>query len=263
MRDRKLIVNEAEAAVVRMIFERFLKVGSATTLVRELAAEGVASKRGKPVDKGFLYKLLNNRVYLGEAVHKGVAHPGEHTAIIGRETWDKVHAVIGHSPRSRAANTRAQTPALLKGILFGADGRAMTPTHARKGGRLYRYYVAAGLLKGDVPPGVVRRAPAAELEAAVVDQLRGLLRAPEIIVGTWRSARPEIEGLSEVEVRDALLGLDPIWGELFPAEQARILQLLVERVDVHRDRLDLQLRVDGLQTLVADLRAGKPERRAA
>ena len=261
--DRKLIVNEVEAAVVRMIFERFLKLGSATVLVRELAAEGITTKRGKPVDKGFLYKLLNNRVYLGEAVHKGVAHPGEHQAIIGRDLWDKVHAIIRQSPRSRAANTRAQTPVLLKGILFGADGRAMTPTHARKGGRLYRYYVAAGLLKGDVPPGVVRRAPAAELEAAVVDQLRGLLRAPEIIVGTWRSARPEIEGLSEVEVREALLGLDPIWNELFPAEQARILQLLVERVDVHPDRLDLQLRVDGLQTLVADLRAGKPERRAA
>ena len=263
VRERKLVVNEAEAATVRMIFERFLKLGSATVLVRELTAEGITTKRGKPIDKGFLYKLLNNRVYLGEAVHKGVAHPGEHAAIIGRDLWDKVHAIIGQSPRSRAANTRAQTPALLKGILFGADGRAMTPTHARKGGRLYRYYVAAGLLKADVPPSVVRRAPAAELEAAVVDQLRGLLRAPEIVVGTWRSARPEIEDLSETEVREALLGLDPIWDELFPAEQARILQLLVERVDVHPDRLDLQLRVDGLQTLVADLRAGKPERRAA
>ncbi len=263
VKDRKLVINETEANVVRMIFERFLKVGSATVLVRELATERVATKRGKPMDKGFLYKLLNNRVYLGEAVHKGVAHPGEHTAIIDRDLWDKVHAIIRQSPRSRAANTRAQTPALLKGILFGADGRAMSPTHARKGGRLYRYYVAAGLLKGDTPPGVVRRAPAAELEAAVVDQLRGLLRAPEIIVGTWRSARPEIEVLSETEVREALLSLDPIWEELFPAEQARILQLLVERVDVHPDRLDLQLRVDGLQTLVADLRAGKPERRAA
>lgn len=263
VRDRKLVVNETEAAMVRMIFERFLRVGSATVLVRELAAEGVTTKRGKPVDKGFLYKLLNNRVYGGEAVHKGVAYPGEHTAIIGRDLWDKVHSIIQQSPRSRAANTRAQTPALLKGILFGADGRAMTPTHARKGGRLYRYYVAARLLKGDVPPGVVRRLPAAEIEAAVVDQLRGLLRAPEVIIATWRAARSQDDGLAEAEVREALLSLDPMWDELFPAEQARVLQLLIERVEVHRDRLDLQLRVDGLQTLVADLRAGKPERRAA
>lgn len=161
VRERKLVVNETEAAMVRMIFERYLRVGSATVLVRELVAAGVTTKRGKPVDKGFLYKLLNNRVYVGDAVHKGVAYPGEHAAIIGRDLWDKVHSIIQQSPRSRAANTRAQTPALLKGIIIGADGRAMTPTHARKGGRLYRYYVAAGLLKGDVPPGVVRRLPVA------------------------------------------------------------------------------------------------------
>ena len=95
--------------------------------------------------------------------------------------------------------------------------------------------------------------PAAEIEGAVVDQLRGLLRAPEVIVGTWRSARPEIDGLSEAEVREALEGLDPLWDELFPAEQARIVQLLVERVDVGRDGVDIRLRVDGLARMVREL----------
>ncbi len=263
VKDRKLVIDKAEAATVHMIFERFVQVGSATTLARTLSREGVRTRRGKLVDKGFLYKLLNNRVYVGEAVHKGTAYPGEHTAIISRGLWDNVHSIIQQSPRTRAANTRARTPALLKGIIFGADGRAMTPTHARKGGRLYRYYVAAGLLKGDVPRGVVRRVPAAEIEAAVVDQLRGLLRAPEIIIATWRAARVQDDRVTEAEVREALLNLDPIWDELFPAEQTRIIQLLVERVDVHPDGLDLKLRVDGLQTLVTDLRAGRPERRAA
>jgi site-specific DNA recombinase len=261
--DRKLVIDEAEAATVRMIFERFVAIGSATTLARTLVAERVATKSGKPIDKGFLYKLLGNRVYIGEAVHKGTAYPGEHSAIISRDIWGKVHSIIQQSPRTRAANTRARTPALLKGLIFGADGRAMSPTHARKGGRLYRYYVAAGLLKGDISAGVVRRVPAAEIEAAVVDQLRGLLRAPEIIIATWRAARLQDDGITEAEVREALLNLDPVWDELFPAEQARILQLLVERVDVHPDGLDLKLRVDGLQTLVTDLRAGQPERRAA
>lgn len=64
-------------------------------------------------------------------------------------------------------------------------------------------------------------------------------------------------------MREALLSLDPMWDELFPVEQARILQLLIERVEVRPDRLDLHLRLDGLQTLVADLRASKTERRAA
>jgi site-specific DNA recombinase len=117
VRDRKLVVNETEATMVQMIFERFLKIGSATVLVRELTAEGVTDKRSKRIDKGFLYKLLNNRVYVCEAVHKGVAYPGEHAAIIGRDLWNKVHSIIQQSPRSRAANTRAQTPAMLKGII--------------------------------------------------------------------------------------------------------------------------------------------------
>jgi DNA invertase Pin-like site-specific DNA recombinase len=67
IRDRKLVVNEAEAALVRRIFERFVRLGSATQLVAELASDGVQHKRGKPIDKGFVYKLLNNRLYLGDA----------------------------------------------------------------------------------------------------------------------------------------------------------------------------------------------------
>jgi DNA invertase Pin-like site-specific DNA recombinase len=79
---RKLVIEQNEAVTVRMIFERFLAVGSATMLARQLNAEGVASRSGKLIDKGALYKLLNNRVYIGEAVHKGVSYPGEHQPII-------------------------------------------------------------------------------------------------------------------------------------------------------------------------------------
>jgi DNA invertase Pin-like site-specific DNA recombinase len=136
VKDRKLVIHKSEAATVRMIFERFLAIGSATILARALADEGVITKRGKPINKGYLYRLLNNRVYIGEAVHKGSAYPGQHEAIISRDLWDKVRSIIAESPRARANHTRSQTPALLKGLIFGADGRAMTPVHTRKGGRL-------------------------------------------------------------------------------------------------------------------------------
>jgi site-specific DNA recombinase len=130
VKDRKLVVNETEAAIVRMIFERFVRVGSATTLAQSLAAEGVFTKRGRLVDRGYLYIVLNNRTYIGEAIHKGASYPGEHQPIITRELWDKVHAILQESPRKRAAKTRGQwTPAPLKGLLFGPDGRALTPTY--------------------------------------------------------------------------------------------------------------------------------------
>jgi hypothetical protein len=116
------------------------------------------------------------------------------------------------------------------------------------------------VLKRDADACPVRRIPAAEIESAVVDQLRGILRTPEIIVGTWRAAK-SMDEISEADVREALERIDPLWDELFPAEQARIVQLLVERVDVSTDGADIRLRTEGLTNLIADLRAVRPEAR--
>jgi hypothetical protein len=263
VKDRKLVVNQAEADVVRRVFEGFIKTGSATVLVRALREAGACGKRGRLIDKGYVYQLLNNRVYVGDAVHKGTAYRGEHQAIISKAIWDKVHGILANGTRRRAAGTRAQTPALLKGLIFGPTGCAMTPTHTRKGGRLYRYYIASDLLKHDAPAFTVRRVPAAEIEGAVIDQVRGLLRAPEMIVRTWRAGRRLISGLNEREVREALQRLDPIWDELFPAEQARVVHLLVERVDVSPDGVDIRLRTEGLTGLTEELAAVRPEGKRA
>jgi DNA invertase Pin-like site-specific DNA recombinase len=250
---RKLIVNDDEAARVRRVFELFAETGSGVETVRRLLAEGATSKSGRPLDKGDVYKLLHNRTYVGEAAHKGNIYPGEHEAIVPRELWDRAHAILRISPRVRANRNRVQTPALLKGLIFGVDGRALSPTHARKNGRLYRYYVAQRVLKGDAAAadGIVRRVSAAEIEAAVLSQVRVLLRQPEIVVGTWRAARREAP--TEGETQDALHRLEPLWERLFPAEQARIVRSLVERVVVGPAGADIRLRLDGLGCLVRDL----------
>lgn len=127
------------------------------------------AERGIRIDKKFIYRLLNNRTYIGEAVHKGESYPGEHDAIIDRETWDRVHAILQESPRKRAARTRAETPALLEALLFGPNGAAFSPIHTRKGGRLYRYYVSQTVLKDGAGSCPVGRVPAGEIEAAVIN----------------------------------------------------------------------------------------------
>jgi len=253
VRDRKLVLNEQDAKLVRSIFQRFLKTGSATILARQLVQEGVRNKYGKLIDKGILYKLLNNPVYIGEAVHKGVSYPGEHTAIVDRKVWDKVHAQFKLNPRKRSGSARSQTPSLLKGLIFGPTGAAMSPSHTRRRGKLYRYYVSQTVLKQGSEDCPIGRVPAAEIEKIVIDQVRVLLRSPEIIVQTWRSARKSQKGLTETDVRSALLEFEQLWNELFPAEQARIIQLLVERVDVGADGVDIRLRVDGITSLVGEL----------
>ncbi len=118
--------------------------------------------------------------------------------------------------------------------------------------------MAQRVLKGDAAAGddgIVRRVSAAEIEAAVVGQVRALLRQPEVVVGTWLAARAGTPDLTEAEVREALERLDPLWDELFPAEQARIVRLLVERVELGPAGADIRLRTAGLASLVRDLGA--------
>jgi site-specific DNA recombinase len=260
IRDRKLVINAPEAAHVRFIFERFARLRSVTKLLPILAAEGIKAKSGKPVEKGYLYRIISNPVYAGEARHKGTSYPGEHKAIIDRALWQRVQGVLKESPRKRATRSRARTPALLKGLIFGPNGTAMTPSHTRRNGKLYRYYVDMDVLKRGAAPGPVSRIAAGDVERVVIDQLRAILRAPEIVVRTWRTARRQIDNITEAEVHDALEQLDPIWDELFPAEQDRIVQLLVERVDVQEDGVEIRFRVDGLASLVEDF---KNDREAA
>jgi site-specific DNA recombinase len=133
----------------------------------------------------------------------------------------------------------------------------MTPSHTRRNGKLYRYYVDMDVLKRAAAPGPISRIAAGDVERAVIDQLRTILRTPEIVVRTWRTARRKIGTVTEADVRDALEQLDPLWDELFPAEQARIVQLLVERVEVHEDGIEIRFRVDGLASLAEDFKSDR------
>jgi len=254
-RDRKLIINEAEAATVRMIFKRFVAIGSATKLAKELAAEGVHTKSGRPIDKGYIYRLLNSRVYLGEATHKDASYPGEHAAIIDRSLWDKVHSILQTSPRLRAANARARTPALLKGLIFTETGCAMTPAFTKKGTRLYRYYVSMDVIRSRPlaeSPGPLRL-PAPMVEDAVIGEIHRMIRAPEITARTIAALRREGAAVEEAAVVATLAGFERLWGALYPVEQARIVQLLVERITVSTNGIAVDLRNEGLGLVLRDM----------
>ncbi|MFM7801663.1 MAG: recombinase family protein, partial [Limnohabitans sp.] len=150
----RLVIEPQEASIVRDIFTRFAAQSSVTTLMQELAVEGIKSKRwktlagqpkgGRPFDKNALYKMLNNRVYLGEMHYEGDWHASEHDAIVTPELWAQVHTVM----QSRARRTGVSTTPTeeqqfwLKGLLVGSDGRAMTPSLSSSyRGRRYAYYV--------------------------------------------------------------------------------------------------------------------------
>ncbi|WP_287309670.1 zinc ribbon domain-containing protein [Mesorhizobium sp.] len=148
---------------------------------------------------------------------------------------------------------RANT-GVLRGLIFAPNGYAMTPAHTRKKGRLYRYYVTTSVQKLGPETCLVRRLPAGEIESAVIDQLRALLRSPEMIVKTRTVVCEQDSDISETEVRNALIQFDALWDELFPTEQARIVQLLVERIDVDVEGISIRLRTEGITSIIAELR---------
>jgi len=267
--NRRLVPNPQEAKLIRHIFTRFVELGSSTKLVKELKLDGVTSKawttqdgkvrEGKPIDKGLVYKLLGNRTYLGELRHKELWYQAEHLPIVDRTVWDSVHAILATNGRSRANATRATTPFLLKGIVFGHDGRALTPWHSTKKttGKRYRYYLPMRDLKEHAGASGLPRMPAAELESAVLDQLRNILRAPNLLNELVPQAKKLDPTLDEAKATVAMTRLDLIWDQLFPAEQTRIVKLLIEKVIVSPSDLEVRLRANDIEQLVQELQADR------
>ena len=187
IRDRRLVVNEGEATQVRYIFRRYLELKSAPKLLEDLRQQGISSKRwtsaagrqhgGYTFARGPLYHLLKNRIYLGEAVHKGKNYPGEHQAIIDAETFDAGQQLMA-SQAVRSTRGRKTTPSLLTGILFDDKGTRLTPSHAVKDGKRYRYYVTAlgGRNTSKLSGTDSWRIPAAELDSVVINAIMELLQ---------------------------------------------------------------------------------------
>jgi site-specific DNA recombinase len=182
VRDRKLVIRDDEAATVRLIFERYLALGSLPALQRELRDRNVVTRQralssgrtigGVPLTNGPLVHLLRNRIYVGELNHKGASHPGQHAPIITPMLFDAVQQKLTANRNGRRLQ-RAASGALLLGRIFDDRGHRMTPSTAKKGAMRYRYYVSCVLAQGrESEAGSIRRASAADLEAVVVQALR-------------------------------------------------------------------------------------------
>ena len=250
---QRLVIEESEAQVVREMFQRFVELGSTSDLVKELNARGVTTKAwltktgkargGRPLDKNYLYKLLNNRLFVGELNFDGGWHPGKHVAIIARELWDQVHALM--STRTRRARTRSTTVMsqyLLKGLVFSKDGRAFSPwcSSSRKG-RHYSYYIAQKDIAVGAGASGLPRFAAHKLERLVIEDLRAHWRDPTRLIEMLPEELKLDPRYRESDVVDALAQLDAIWHLLFPGFQHLIVREFVSRVIVEPEDLVVQI----------------------
>jgi site-specific DNA recombinase len=214
LKDRELVINPVEAETLREIFQRYLNTGSVHALARELERDGIRSKTwtslrgnrlgGQIFSRGALYHMLRNPHYLGQIVHKGAIHPGQHPAIIDRALFDQVQTGLdqnrrrGPAPKCTAMASASALPCLTT-RLFDADGDPMSPTSARgRRGRTYHYYVSSPLQAGVGSPSgqsaAPRRIPCAKFDSFVLRTVQRLIGS----TAPWVALSP---GLVRIDVR--------------------------------------------------------------
>ena len=187
--NKKPIIDPEEAETVRLIFTRYLGLGSLRALMEELDGRGIRTKASCLADgrlrgqirfgAGSLAYLLKNRFYIGEIVYRGEVHPGEHEPIVGRDLFEAVQARLAANAVARRVRLKGSA-ALLTGRIFDDRGNRMSPTHASKRGARYRYYVSRALLeKQSAQGGAVARLSAPGIEPSIKT---GLIKPNSLIL---------------------------------------------------------------------------------
>jgi site-specific DNA recombinase len=251
----KLKVNKAEAVRVRAIFELFLKHEGLRPVVRELGRRRWFHKRwtnragqicgGQPFTKVSLDRLLRNVAYVGQVRYQDEVHPGEHSALVSAEVWQRVQALLRRNGRRGRTAVRSQSGALLQGLVRCVPcGCAMVPAHTRReNGKRYGYYVCTAAQKRGSDTCPTKSVAATSIEQVVVEQIRSLGRDPEAIRALVGQISPVDEAPSAAgpverngcdtdgEGAAALAACAGEWETLAPQQRDLLVQRLIERVD--------------------------------
>ena len=259
VRDRQLVINPSEAETVRNIFQRYCELGSVRLLKDELDRRGIRSKLrvanngarsgGQSFSRGALYTLLGNPIYIGEVRHKGTRHPGQHEPIVENTVWEKTDELLhAHAARARGKTSKSMSSPLA-GKLFDESGHGLTPSHAVKGKRRYRYYVSRRLITGTANQSETGwRIPAAEIERSVATAARMVLDDRTAVVADIEQSD------SDASQTKSILNAASAWSSRLRSETeaADALGLLVDRVELRQDgiRVSIKLPIGSSEKLV-------------
>ncbi|NBV06866.1 MAG: recombinase family protein [Proteobacteria bacterium] len=263
--DRKLVVNEEEAKVVRILFQIFIETESVAETARELDRHGFVTKswisrtgklqRSRKFNKENVRRILENPIYIGKIKHKDNLYDGLHKPIITDEIWQKTKDILARAKDQEnkvfLPTSRVTAVPLLKGMMkCGSCGSAVIPTYTKKGSKRYRYYICHSKAVGNNDHCPVGRISATEAEGVIVNRILILLKKPEFVVHTISQSSGIIP---ESVVINSFKEVEKVWDELFPVEQARIISLLIKEVIVNHDGLKIRIFKEGLSTLSTEL----------
>ncbi len=273
-----LMVNTQESERVRAIFVLYIEMQSLIQTAKELNRRGWTTKRwitskgteagGLPFDKSSVSRLLGNVVYLGMVRYKDEVHPGEHEAIIDEATFQRVTVMLRSNGRAGGTHIRNKSGALLKGLLRCKPcNKSMMYSFTTKGNRRYRYYTCITAQKQGWDACSSKSVPAEQIERFVIEQIRAIGKDPAVKSMVLEHARTEAldemassstgeaitrNGLiTKADVDSALATFTPLWDSLNPREQARVVQLLIQRVDYDgaKGKVSVTFHANGIRTL--------------
>jgi hypothetical protein len=213
-----------------------------------LRSHDIRSRNGNHFFRGPLYSILRNSHYIGRIKHKKETYPGEHTAIVDQQTWNKVQALLNSNIQGERRKMRATKESLFTGILFDIAGMRYTPTHASKSGRHYRYYTSQAAFKKTGQSDAPARIPAPDIEKAVVDRLLEWFENPEQLltaIHDQTDPAPRPEGLFDRLIARAATTAQR-WRERIAEDRTEFLKNVIERVIIHSDHVEFRLRVPAL-----------------
>jgi len=250
VKDRKLLIDAAEAKTVRHIYRRYATLGSVWALKEALDHDGIVSKvrvdrygratGGNPLARGALYTMLRNRIYRGRIVHKDKHYPGQHEAIVDEVLWDEVQRQLTANRVNRASGAHAAEPSLLAGLIYDDSGQRMTPSHANKKGTRYRYYVSQGFVRGNRQSAPrARRVPAGDVERLVEERLTAFLKNQGEIFDAMEPLFDDVNKRQEVVDRAADFAAR--WPNLAPTTKCRIFERLGNRIELKQKTLEIRI----------------------
>ncbi|MBP6224697.1 MAG: recombinase family protein [Rhizobacter sp.] len=245
---RSLAIDEPRAELVRAMYRLYLELGCVSALVAEVARmgwvtparvtrrEGAAG--GRPFSRGHLYRILSNPVYIGQIVHKDQVFAGQHPAILERELWDAVQAQMKANVTGRRTRANSAQPSLLTGLVFDEQGHRLTPSHAQKGVRRYRYYIDQ-VAAEDEGATAALRVPAKELETAVIEAVSGFLKDRSRVMGVMGSVEA---GVANIRLK-AAAAAGALLETAMASQQIEVLTRLVKRITVRKESIGIEVKV--------------------
>ena len=241
-KDRTLVIDEPQADRIRQIYGLYLELNCVSKLREEIDRRGwvtparMTQRAGaggcRPFSRGHLYRLLSNPIYIGMIPHKDLVFPGNHPAVIDQELWQAVQDRLKANQQGHKTRTHAAQPSLLAGLVFDELGERMTPTHAKKTGRRYRYYI------GQTADGQPLRIPATELEAIVIEALIGWLTDESKILAAFAALADQ-----ETRTIPEHLRLARELAQQIRAEPRTHLATCLQRVAIGRHSVSIAIRL--------------------